>query len=213
MIDLYTFGTPNGKKASIMLEEVGLAYNVHIINIMKDDQFAPDFLKISPNNKIPAIVDPDGPGGEPLALFESGAILIYLAEKCAREDLLPTSGAERYAVMQWLMWQMGGFGPMLGQAHHFLKFAKEDVPYAKKRYGAETARLYKVLNAQLADNAFMAGDVFSIADIATYPWADRHPFHQIDLADYPHVKRWYDKVSARESVEAGMNVPTPPPQA
>ena len=213
MIDLYTFGTPNGKKASIMLEEVGLAYNVHIINIMKDDQFAPDFLKISPNNKIPAIVDPDGPGGEPLAIFESGAILIYLAEKCGREDLLPTSGAERYSVMQWLMWQMGGFGPMLGQAHHFLKFAKEDVPYAKKRYGEETARLYKVLNAQLADNEYMAGDVFSIADIATYPWADRHPFHQIDLADYPHVKRWYDKVSTRESVETGMNVPTPPPQA
>ena len=213
MIDLYTFGTPNGKKASIMLEEVGLAYNVHIINIMKDDQFAPDFLKISPNNKIPAIVDPDGPGGEPLALFESGAILIYLAEKCGREDLLPASGAARYSVMQWLMWQMGGFGPMLGQAHHFLKFAKEDVPYAKKRYADETARLYKVLNTQLADNEHLAGDVFSIADIATYPWADRHPVHQIDLADYPHVKRWYDKLSSRESVETGMNVPTPPPQA
>ncbi len=213
MIDLYTFGTPNGKKASIMLEEVGLAYNVHSINIMKDEQFAPDFLKISPNNKIPAIVDPDGPGGAPISIFESGAILIYLAEKCQREDLLPPSGEARYSVLQWLMWQMGGFGPMLGQAHHFLKFAKEDVPYAKKRYGDETQRLYKVLNGRLAEAEYMGGDVFSIADIATYPWADRHEFHGVNLADYPHVMRWYDALSDRESVEAGMNVPTPPPTA
>ena len=213
MIDLYTFGTPNGKKASIMLEEVGLAYKVHSINIMKGEQFAPDYLKISPNNKIPAIVDPDGPGGKPISIFESGAILIYLAEKCQREDLLPLTGEARYSVLQWLMWQMGGFGPMLGQAHHFLKFAKEDVPYAKKRYGDETQRLYKVLNGRLAETEYMGGDVFSIADIATYPWADRHEFHGVNLADYPHVMRWYDALSDRESVEAGINVPTPPPAA
>lgn len=211
MIDLYTFGTPNGKKASIMLEEVGLAYNVHPINIMKDEQFAPDFLKISPNNKIPAIVDQDGPGGEPMALFESGAILIYLAEKCQREDLLPASGEARYKVLQWLMFQMGGVGPMFGQAHHFIQFAKEDVPYAKERYSNELRRLYGVMNTQLADNDFLAGDTFTIADIATYPWVSRHEWHPMELGDYPHVQRWYDNLSERESVEAGMNVPAPPP--
>ena len=211
MIDLYTWGTPNGKKASVMLEEVGLAYTVHPINIMEDEQFAPDLLKISPNNKIPAIVDADGPGGEPIALFESGAILIYLAEKCQREDLLPSSGEARYKVLQWLMFQMGGVGPMFGQAHHFLQFAKEDVPYAKTRYSDEARRLYKVMNTQLADHDYLAGDVFSIADIATYPWVDRHPIQRVDLQDFPHVKRWRDTLSRRESVEAGMNVPTPPP--
>ena len=211
MIDLYTFGTPNGKKASIMLEEVGLSYTTHTVNIMKDEQFAPDFLKISPNNKIPAIVDQDGPGGEPMALFESGAILIYLAEKCQREDLLPASGEGRYKVLQWLMFQMGGVGPMFGQAHHFLQFAPEDVPYGKKRYGDETKRLYKVMNEQLADNDYLAGDTFSLADIATYPWVDRHEFHGVQLGDYPHVERWYDRVSERESVEAGMDVPAPKP--
>lgn len=210
MIDLYTWGTPNGKKVSIMLEEVDLAYSVHPINIMKDEQFKPDFLKVSPNNKIPAIVDENGPGDEPISLFESGAILIYLAEKCQREDLLPTSGAARYKVLQWLMFQMGGVGPMFGQAHHFIQFAKEDVPYAKKRYSDETARLYKVMNAQLAENEHLAGDVFSIADIATYPWVSRHGFHNVDLGDFPHVKRWYDMLSMRESVEAGMKVPTAP---
>ncbi|MCW8916267.1 MAG: glutathione binding-like protein [Magnetovibrio sp.] len=211
MIDLYTWGTPNGKKASIMLEEVGLAYNVHPINIMKDEQFGADFLKISPNNKIPAIVDEDGPDGDPMPLFESGAILIYLAEKCQREDLLPASGENRYNVLQWLMFQMGGVGPMFGQTHHFLQFAKEDVPYAKERYSTELQRLYGVMNTQLADNEYLAGDVFSIADIATYPWVSRYAWHPIDMADYPHVKRWYDRLSKRESVEAGMNVPTPPP--
>lgn len=210
MIDLYTWGTPNGKKVSIMLEEVDLAYTVHPINIMKDDQFKPDFLKISPNNKIPAIVDEDGPQDAPISLFESGAILIYLAEKCRREDLLPTSGEARYKVLQWLMFQMGGVGPMFGQAHHFIQFAKEDVPYAKKRYSDETARLYKVMNAQLAEHEYLAGDVFSIADIATYPWVSRHTFHKVDLGDFPHVKRWYDMLSRRESVEAGMNVPAAP---
>jgi len=210
MIDLYTWGTPNGTKASIMLEEVGLSYNVHPINITKDEQFAPEFLKISPNNKIPAITDTDGPDGEEMALFESGAILIYLAEKCQREDLLPTSGAARYKVLQWLMFQMGGVGPMFGQVHHFTKFAKEDVPYAKERYSTELKRLYGVMDAHLADNDFFAGETFTIADIAIYPWVSRYEWHPIELGDYPHVKRWYDMISQRESVEAGMNVPTSP---
>jgi len=207
MIDLYTWATPNGRKVSIMLEEVGLAYAVHPVNIMQDEQFAPDFLAVSPNNKIPAIVDPDGPGGEPLALFESGAILIYLAEKCAREDLLPASGAARHKVLQWLMWQMGGFGPMLGQAHHFWKVAKEDVPYAKERYKAETERLYRVLDKLLGESAYMAGDAFTIADIATYPWADRHEYQPIRLSDYSNVQRWYDSLGERDSVQKGMDVP------
>ncbi|MBL4615665.1 MAG: glutathione S-transferase family protein [Magnetovibrio sp.] len=211
MIDLYTWGTPNGKKVSIMLEELGLSYNVHPINILEDDQFAPDFLKISPNNKIPAIVDSDGPDEEPFSLFESGAILIYLAEKCQREDLLPATGEARYKVLQWLMFQMGGVGPMFGQTHHFVKFAKEDVPYAKERYSTELKRLYGVMDAHLADNDFLAGEVFSIADIATYPWVARHDWHPIELSDFPHVKRWYDNLSERESVEMGMNVPLPPP--
>ena len=210
MIDLYTWGTPNGKKVSIMLEEVGLSYIVHPINITKDDQFAPDFLKISPNNKIPALTDADGPGGEQMALFESGAILIYLAEKCQREDLLPASGDARYKVLQWLMFQMGGVGPMFGQVHHFMKFAKQDVPYAKERYSTELKRLYGVMDAHLAENDHFAGEVFTIADIAIYPWVSRYEWHPIDLGDYPHVKRWYDMISQRESVEAGMNVPTQP---
>ena len=210
MIDLYTWGTPNGKKVSIMLEEVGLSYIVHPINIMKDEQFAPDFLKISPNNKIPALTDGDGPDGEQMALFESGAILIYLAEKCQREDLLPASGDARYKVLQWLMFQMGGVGPMFGQVHHFMKFAKQDVPYAKERYSTELKRLYGVMDAHLAENDHFAGEVFTIADIAIYPWVSRYEWHPIDLGDYPHVKRWYDMISQRESVEAGMNVPTQP---
>lgn len=207
MIDLYTWTTPNGRKASIMLEELGLDYAVHPINIIEGDQFAPDFLAISPNNKIPAIVDPDGPGGAPLALFESGAILIYLAEKCGRDDLLPASGAARYRVLQWLMWQMGGVGPMFGQVHHFLQFAKEDVPYAKKRYSDEQLRLYGVMDKQLAQHAYLAGDDYSIADIATYPWVDRHAWHPMEMDDFPHVKRWYDMIGARDAVQAGMNVP------
>jgi len=210
MINLYTWGTPNGKKVSIMLEEVGLSYIVHPINITKDEQFAPDFLKISPNNKIPAITDADGPDGEQIALFESGAILIYLAEKCQREDLLPASGEARYKVLQWLMFQMGGVGPMFGQVHHFVKFAKEDVPYAKERYSTELKRLYGVMDAHLADNDFFAGETFTIADIAIYPWVARYEWHPIELGDYPHVKRWYDMVGQRESVAVGMSVPTPP---
>lgn len=206
MIDLYTWTTPNGRKASIMLEELGLDYTTHPINIMAGDQMTPEFLAINPNNKIPAIVDPDGPGGKPLTVFESGAILIYLAEKTG-SSLLPASGAARYEVLQWLMWQMGGVGPMFGQVHHFVQFAKEDVPYAKKRYSDEMLRLYGVMDKQLADHPYLAGDAYTIADIATYPWVDRHGWHPMALSDYPNVKRWYDMVGLRAAVKAGMNVP------
>ena len=205
MIDLYTWGTPNGKKISIALEELGLAYRVIPVDIHSNQQFAPDFLKISPNNKIPAIVDHDGPGGAPLALFESGAILTYLAEKCGQ--LLAAEGAERYQTLQWLMFQMGGFGPMLGQAHHFLRYAPEPVPYAQKRYHDETLRLYGVLDRQLAAQRYVAGEHYSIADIAIYPWAARHEWHHVDLAAFPHVARWYAELGARPAVQRGMAVP------
>ncbi|WGF90093.1 glutathione binding-like protein [Marinivivus vitaminiproducens] len=200
MIDLYSWGTPNGFKASIMLEEVGLDYAYHPVNIGQDEQFAPDFLKISPNNKIPAIVDQDN--GQ--ALFESGAILIYLADKTGK--LLPTEPKAHYATLQWLMWQMGGFGPMLGQAHHFLRFAKEKVPYAIKRYGDEAARLYGVLDTRLGEAEYLAGDAYSIADIATWPWASRFEYQQVDLATYPNVKRWFDAIAARPAVQKGIAI-------
>lgn len=206
MIHLYTWATPNGRKVSIMLEELGLPYEVHQVHIGKDEQFAPEFLAISPNNKIPAIVDEDGPGGKSLSQFESGAILIYLAEKTG-SDLLPTDPVKRAAVMQWLMWQMGGLGPMVGQAHHFLFNPKEVVPYGQNRYHKETQRLYGVLDKQLANNAYVAGDAYSIADIACYPWISRFERHRIDLNDYPNVKRWFDALSARPAVEKGMAVP------
>ncbi|SCK14973.1 glutathione S-transferase N-terminal domain-containing protein [Vogesella sp. LIG4] len=205
MIDLYTWGTPNGKKVSIVLEELGLAYRVIPVNIGQNEQFAPDFLSISPNNKIPAIVDHDGPGGAPLALFESGAILSYLAEKCGQ--LLAAAGAERYQTLQWLMFQMGGFGPMLGQAHHFLRYAPEPVPYAQKRYHDETLRLYGVLDRQLAAQRYVAGAHYSIADIAIYPWVARHEWHRVDLAAFPHVARWYAELGERPAVQRGMAVP------
>lgn len=204
-IDLYTWSTPNGYKVSIALEELGLPYNVHPINITKDEQLAPDFLKISPNNKIPAIVDPDGPEGKPLALFESGAILLYLAEKTGQ--LMPQEPRAYWQAVQWLMWQMGGFGPMLGQAHHFLRFAKEDVPYAKNRYANETRRLYGVLDKRLGEAEWLAGDSYSMADIATFPWAGRHEWQQVDLADFPNVKRWFDAIAARPAVQRGRVVP------
>jgi GST-like protein len=205
-IDLYTWATPNGRKVSIMLEECGLSYNTHEVNIGKGEQHEPAFLAISPNNRIPAIVDADGPGGKPLALFESGAILIYLAEKSG-SDLLPASGAKRANVLQWLMWQMGGLGPMIGQAHHFLFDPKEVVPYGQKRYHDETKRLYGVLDRQLASNEFMAGRAYSIADIATYPWISRFARHQVDLNDFTNVKRWFDRLTARVAVQKGMAVP------
>ena len=204
-IELYTWGTPNGRKISIALEELDLPYDVRTVNITKDEQFDPAFLKISPNNKIPAIVDPDGPDGGEIALFETGAILLYLAEKTGK--LLPIDARERWSAQQWLMWQMGGFGPMLGQAHHFLRFAPEDVPYAKTRYSNEARRLYGVLDTRLGQAPYLAGDSYSVADIATFPWAARHPWQQIALEDFPAVKRWYDELAARPAVERGMAVP------
>jgi GST-like protein len=204
MIELHTWSTPNGRKASIMLEEVGLPYSVHPVDITKDEQFDPKFLAISPNNRIPAIVDPDGPGGRRLSLFESGAILIYLGEKTGK--LIPPDPAARYTALQWLMWQMGGLGPMLGQTHHFLRAAKEEVPYAINRYKTETRRLYGVLDKRLAEAEYLAGE-YSIADVASYPWVARHEWHQVDLADFPNVRRWYDAIGARPAVARGMKVP------
>ncbi len=204
MIDLYTWTTPNGRKISIMLEEVGLPYRVHAINIGKDDQFRPDYVKINPNSKIPSIVDPEGPDGKPLSMMESGAILVYLADKTGK--LLAKNGRARYEALQWLMFQMGGVGPMFGQVHHFLRAAKEQVPYAIERYGKETRRLYGVLNERLKENEYLA-EGYSIADIATYPWVSRHEWHKTDLNDFPHVKRWFDAISARPAVQKGMNVP------
>ena len=205
MIDLYTWTTPNGRKVSILLEELGLPYQVHPIDIGKGDQFKPEYVAINPNSKIPAIVDPDGPGGVPIRMMESGAILIYLADKTGK--FLPLSGAARYAVLEWLMFQMGGVGPMFGQVHHFLRAAKEPVPYAKERYTRETKRLYGVLNVHLERHEHLAGD-YSIADIATYPWVARHEWHKTDLNDFPHVKRWFDAISARPAVQRGMKVPS-----
>jgi GST-like protein len=204
MIDLYTWSTPNGRKVSIMLEECGLPYRVHKIHIGRGEQFADAFVAISPNAKIPAIVDPQGPDGAPMALFESGAILVYLAGKCDR--LLPETPRGKYEALQWLMFQMGGVGPMFGQTHHFLRSAKEPVPYAIERYKAETRRLYGVLDRRLAQAPFLARE-YSIADIATYPWVARFEWHQVELADFPNVKRWFETIGARPAVARGMAVP------
>ena len=208
MIDLYTWSTSNGRKASIMLEELGADYTVHPIHIGKGDQFAPEYLAINPNGKIPAIVDSDGPGGAPIAVFESGAILIYLAEKHGR--FLPIEPVARMEVIQWLMFQMGGIGPMFGQVHHFLRAAKEQVPYGIERYGTEVRRLYGVLDRRLDGRDHLAGEGYSIADIATYPWVFRREWQGVDLAEFPNVKRWFDALGARPAVERGMNVPPPP---
>jgi len=204
MIDLHTWTTPNGRKVSIMLEEIGLPYNVHPINIGKGEQFTPEFIALNPNSKIPAIVDPEGPDGGPIAMMESGAILIYLAGKTGR--LLPEAARGRYVALQWLMFQMGGVGPIFGQVHHFLRAAKEPVPYAIERYTKETQRLYGVLDGRLKDHEFLA-DEYSIADIATYPWVARYEWHKTNLGDYPHVKRWFDAISARPAVQRGMKGP------
>jgi GST-like protein len=204
MIDLYTWTTPNGRKVSVMLEEIGLPYRVHKIDISKGDQFKPEFVAINPNSKIPAIVDEEGPGGKPLTLFESGAILIYLAEKAGK--FLSKDPITRYVTLEWLMFQMGGVGPMFGQAHHFLRAAKEQVPYAVDRYSTETRRLYGVLNMRLGQSAYLAGD-YSIADIATYPWVARHEWHKVALGDFSHVERWYQAISARPAAARGMQVP------
>jgi len=204
-IDLYTWSTPNGRKVSILLEELGVPYKTHAIDISKNDQFAPDFVAINPNSKIPAIVDSDGPDGKPINVFESGAILIYLAEKYGK--FLPKDARGRSVTLQWLMFQMGGVGPMFGQAHHFMKFAPVKVEYGIERYGKETKRLYGVLDKRLADNAYLAGADYTIADMATYPWVARHEYHQVDLTAFPNVKRWYDAISARLAVKKGMAVP------
>jgi GST-like protein len=204
MIDLYTWTTPNGRKVSIMLEEVALPYRVYPVNIGKGEQFAPEYVKINPNAKIPSIVDPEGPDGKPIAMMESGAILIYLARKTGK--LFPQADRAKYEVLQWLMFQMGGIGPIFGQVHHFLRAAKEPVPYAIERYTRETRRLYGVLNDRLNGREFLA-DGYSVADIATYPWVARYEWHKTDLNEFPHVKRWFDVISARPAVQKGMNVP------
>jgi len=200
MIDLYTWTTPNGRKVSILLEELGIDYKVHAINIGKDEQFSPDFLKVSPNNKIPAIEDHE----TGVRLMESGAIMWYLAEKHGR--FLPEGQAARAEVMQWVMWQMGGFGPMAGQAHHFLHFNPGKAAYAEERFAGEVKRLYSVLDKQLEGQDYICGE-YSIADMACWPWASRYEWQQIDLADYPNVRRWYQRLRAREAVQKGYHVP------
>lgn len=204
MIDLYTWKTSNGRKATIMLEECGLEYRLHPIDIGKGDQFTPEFVAVNPNSKIPAIIDQDGPGGKPYTVIESGAILMYLAEKTGK--FMPQEMAARYEVIQWLMFQMGGIGPIFGQVHHFLRAAKEKVPYGIERYGTECRRLYGVLNGRLDGRDYLAGDV-SIADFATLPWVFRHDWQEVDLADYPNVKDWYDRLMARPALARGMELP------
>jgi GSH-dependent disulfide-bond oxidoreductase len=203
MIQLYTWGTPNGKKVSIMLEEVELPYEVHPIDLAKGDQLKPEYLAINPNNKIPAIIDTEGPGGKPFKLFESGAILMYLAEKTGK--FLPQEMAKRYEVIQWLMFQMGGVGPMFGQANYFYRL-EEKVPFAIERFYKEAIRLYNVLEQALAQKDYLAGE-YSIADIATYPWVGRHDGHNVKLEEFPKVKRWFDAISRRPAVKRGMEIP------
>jgi GST-like protein len=201
MIELYTWSTPNGRKASIMLEEVELPYRVHPVDITRDEQHRPDFLAISPNNKIPAIIDTDAG----ITTMESGAILMYLAEKSGR--LLPTSPRERWKTIEWLMWQIGGIGPMLGQAHHFLHFNKGVSEYAERRYRDEAMRLYRVLDRRLSGNAYVVGAQYTIADVATWPWIARFEWQGIDLGDYPNVTRWYREIATRPAVRRGYPVP------
>ena len=198
MIDLYYWPTPNGLKITVLLREIGLEYRLYPINIGKGDQFDPEFLSVSPNNRIPAIVDhePEG-GGDSISVFESGAILLYLAEKY--DQFLPTDQRLRVQAIEWLMWQMGGLGPMLGQNHHFNRYAPEDVPYAIKRYSDETLRLYAVLNRRLIDRDYIAGS-YSIADMAVYPWVNRYEWHKTDIDRFPEVKRWYQAIGERPSV-------------
>lgn len=199
MIDLYYWTTPNGHKVSLFLEETGLPYRIHPINIGKGEQFAPDFLKIAPNNRIPAIVDNDTADGQPLSLFESGAILLYLAEKTGR--FIPKDLRGRQEALQWLFWQMGGLGPMAGQNHHFNRFAPEKIPYAIKRYVDETARLYGVLNKRLEDRPFVAGEEYSIADMAIYPWIVSHKWQEQNLDDFPALKGWFERIQARPATQ------------
>jgi GST-like protein len=204
MIDLYTWSTPNGRKVSIMLEECGLSYRAHAVNITKDEQFTPDFLKISPNNRIPAIIDRDN--GR--SLFESGAILLYLAEKTGK--FWPQDPDRRWQTVEWLMWQMGGIGPMIGQVHHFVRNNKGKSPYAEERYVKETHRLYGVLDKRLAEHEYVAG-VYSIADMAIWPWISRFEWHTVDLNQYANVARWYKAIAARPAVVRGYDVPVKQP--
>jgi GST-like protein len=200
VIDLYTFGTPNGHKASIVLEELGLEYEVHKIDITKDEQFTPEFVAINPNSKIPAIVDRDAE----ITVFESGAILVYLAEKTGK--LLPSETKERFQVIEWLMFQMANVGPMFGQYNHFNRYAPEKIPYAIERYKKETLRLYEVLNKQLADKEFICG-TYSIADIATFPWVNAYEYMELTLDNHPHLQQWVSRMEQRPAVQKGMQVP------
>jgi GST-like protein len=204
MIEVYSWATPNGHKVHIMLEECGLPYHVTPVNIGAGDQFKPEFLAISPNNKIPAIVDSDGPDGQPMSLFESGAILMYLAGKTGR--FLPASTRERYAMLEWLMFQMGAIGPMLGQTHHFRIYAPEKLTYAIDRYTNEAKRLYGVMDKRLAKCKYIAGPSYTIADIAIFPWLRSWKNQGIDWGDYPHLKGWFDEIAARPAVQRGVEV-------
>jgi GSH-dependent disulfide-bond oxidoreductase len=204
MIEVYSWATPNGHKVHIMLEECGLAYRPIAVDIGQGDQFQPDFLRISPNNKIPALVDPDGPDGQPISLFESGAILLYLAGKTGR--FLPDSTRGRYEMLQWLMFQMGSVGPMLGQAHHFRQYAPEKIPYAIERYSNEARRLYGVMNRQLARCRYIAGPEYTIADMAIFPWLRSWKNQGIAWNEHPHLKGWFDEIAARPAVRRGVEV-------
>src|ERR1700682_2068806 len=203
MIDIYFWPTPNGYKITVMCEEVGLKYNVIPVNIGAGDQFKPEFLKISPNNRMPAIVDHDGPGGKPIAIFESGAILIYLAEKTGK--LMPSDARGKYNVIQWLMFQMASVGPMLGQAHHFRRYAPEKLQYAIDRYTNEAKRIYGVIDKRIGEAPYLAGE-YSIADMATYPWIRPHNWQGQKLEDFPNLKKWYDAIEARPAVQRGCAV-------
>ena len=203
MIELHAYNTPNGRKISVALEEMAVPYSVHVVDITKDQQFEPAFLEISPNNRIPAIIDREGPGGAPISVFESGAILLYLAEKTGQ--FMPRDLRERVPVLEWLMWQMGGFGPMPGQVHHFLMVNGDDQRYGLERYTKETRRLYGVLDRRLAKVEFVAG-ALSVADFAIVAWAWRHERHRIDLQEFPNVKRWFETLMARPGVQRGFAV-------
>lgn len=205
-IQLYSLPTPNGVKVSILLEELGLPYEPHRVSFDTQDQFSPEFLSLSPNNKIPAILDPNGPDGKPLALFESGAILIYLASKTGQ--FIPADTAGRYETLQWVMFQMGGIGPMQGQANVFHRYAPEKIPYAIERYQSETKRLYRVLDGRLADHEFLAGD-YSIADIANWSWVSLYDWAGVSIDDLPHLRRWLDTIAARPAVQRGIVIPEP----
>ncbi len=204
MIDFYYWPTPNGQKVSILLEETGLEYELKPVNILKGEQFSAEFLAINPNNKIPAIVDHEGPEGGPFTVFESGAVMLYLAEKA--ESFLPESAGDRYDVLQWLMFQVGGVGPMFGQCGHFLGYAPEKIPYAIERYQNETLRLYGVMEERLADNPYLGGASYSIADMATHPWVHVRWLHEIDIDRFPNVKRWYETLLERPAVERGYTL-------